>query len=264
MEIKKKKKIIIFEMDDTDGKKEYTGIHRYVEPFRYFIQSLGFELSEPEGYMVSTYEEVAINGTKLYFDYGKALFMSKNTYTRDWDERKDRWVEIRTNFYGRFGDNTPPAIRIRINQEIDGDQLKTRIQKLVDYRKTLIEKADTRDQTNKNNVTLFHEWLKKSLSYREMTSFSIEMGTYSISFGHMGRLSLTGDGKFKSFKVFETKFDSHQDLANYSDFIKRVNGEMSRFLSSIENNWIGVGEFKEWASTAQNQWLTIKQDTPRD
>ena len=253
MEIKKnKKKVIIFEMDDSQGKSERSSASRYIEPFMDFVASMGFTMGDkPTFYMESG--DIEIEQTKLYFDFGNAVFMSQNKFTRDWAERKNRWVEIRTSMF-----SDEPGIRVRINKEMDGDDLKRRIQKLIDLNREHTEWRNNRDKTKALMIIAYQLWLRELPSYKKLRFCYVDKNEFTFDLEDHGRLVLHGGGAFKEFTFKKQSFGIERELREFSEKVEQAHMAVAHFIAEVQvKGWISVKGFKEWAENCHNEHIDL-------
>lgn len=131
----------MYEVDDSHLTDKIDSESRHYKPFYDFISSLGFDACQQ--HPASGLETHAlIDGEEFHIDFSNAPYWARNGFTRQWDKRKNRCIEIRVS----NGYKPELVAKIKFNEEIDKGKLIDKIHKAINEKKAFkqsrIDKAN--------------------------------------------------------------------------------------------------------------------------
>jgi hypothetical protein len=237
------KSTTMYEVDDANkmsdkGYARSYGDNGHGEKFKDFIASLGFDVTRES-------TSIIIDGEKFDVNFNKVSYLAQNRFTRNWNPRADRCIEIT-----RSWDSV--LVKIPFNVEIDRDKLVAKIKNEIDERMAT-EKAIA-DKENNHLIQL--EAMRKhyfgsNVISSMVKSISIQSGILSLNVEEIGFIEVDATtGKFIEFIPNEVKSLSLKEVANWSLNTTKKEVSVLRINNELEKLGAVGAEFSKFAKTA--------------
>jgi len=213
---KKTRNIVVYEVNDSNTEFEFEcgrlSGNNYINSCIAFIESLGFEISRKYEHS----DNVIINGVEFQLDTDSASYLSKNAWSRIVSVRKpkNRFVTITRGYKNNIA-------KIYINQEIDADKLRERINAGINNYHALIETRKQEELGRQNKtIAIATHFLNDPEIKKAIRVIMIDTNTIRFAFHNKFSLVISADGKLISASFNHPGVNNVEQLKEFTEEIK--------------------------------------------